>query len=187
MIDGKIYLLPESPERRRDCVNVRARGPRRFPVSLSDFPTRVPGSTNHGIFWVRPVVASRYFPTRSRKRPSRTSYSGTIIPLNGPARTTPPSTRVAAQAVRASWPVGPSQAAITTVTPSSAAAPTPIAHRSIAPRLTAKRVSPSPGCCTLAQAPDSAPGRRDGEGSGRCGSARQSGAVVRALGSACCR
>ncbi len=52
---------------------------------------------------MRPLAASRYFPARSRKRPPRTSYSRTISPRNAPARTTAPSTRVAAQAGEAAW------------------------------------------------------------------------------------
>ena len=134
MIDGKTVSPAVDSVRPSVCLNVPGLGLRRSPVITSDLPTRAPGSTNHGIFCVRPVAGSRYLPTRSRKRPSRASYFGEMWPLNGPARITPPVTGVAAHAggdsfavpgscaPAASCPVSEPQAAIATVRLTSAPA-----------------------------------------------------------------
>lgn len=74
-----------------------------LPTQQQRLPDQSAATNEPGIFCVRPLAASRYFPTRSRKRPPRTSYSRTISPRNGPARTTSPSTRVAAQTGEAPW------------------------------------------------------------------------------------
>ncbi len=98
MIEGTTYRSTPSGLSSPLRVNVRGSEPRRVPVILSDFPTGALRGTNHGIFWVRPDSRSRYFPTRSRKRPSTSSYPRDIAPVNGPARTTLPITGVAAHA-----------------------------------------------------------------------------------------